>query len=199
MRWESHLADRDSIGLGLSSKEALIQYLRKIGPTMSKDVRRDKRFRPDGSGGTVFRSVATWEEAHEVVKELEETAAGQRALNNSTFAHGSGRDRPTKTKKADKIHAQDDVSGERLEKELKKVCFDMRDRGTCSRGKECKYVHDRAVTEEARKRVSRDKKTWLSTTDGKGPGKTMAKARAKGPKGKDRATAQESLAASSTQ
>ena len=178
---------------------------------MSKDVRRDKRFRPDGSGGTVFRSVATWEEAHEVVKELEETAVGQRALNNSTFAHGSGRDRPTKTKKADKIHAQDDVHGERLEKDLKKVCFDMRDRGTCSRGKECKYVHD-AVIEEAQETCRgtkslhsktrtkwRRRTTWLSTTDGKGPGKKMVRAKARGPKGKDRATAQESLAASSTQ
>ena len=31
VRWESHLADRDSIGLGLNAKEALIHYLRKIG------------------------------------------------------------------------------------------------------------------------------------------------------------------------
>ena len=34
----------------------------------------------------MFRAVATWEEAHEVVKEIEETNAGQKALNNSTFA-----------------------------------------------------------------------------------------------------------------
>eukprot|EP00435_Cladocopium_sp_Y103_P053296 s165_g17.t1 len=131
----------------------------KIGPTMSKEVRRDKRFRPDGVGGTKFRGVATWEEAHEVVKELEETAAGQRALNNSTFAHGSGRDKSTKTKGADKIHAQEDSSSNRIEQELKRVCFDMRDRGTCSRGKECKYSHDRAVVDEARRRQVRDKKS----------------------------------------
>ena len=156
---ESHLADRDSIGLGLNAKEALIHYLRKIGSAMSKEVRRDKRFRPDGVGGSKFRGVATWEEAHEVVKELEETAAGQRALNNSTCAHGSGGNKSTKTKGADKIHAQDDSSSNRMEQDLKRVCFDMRDRGTCSRGKECKYSHDRAVVDEARRRQSRDKKS----------------------------------------
>ena len=31
------------------------------------------------------RAVATWEEAHEVVKGIEETNAGQKALNNSTL------------------------------------------------------------------------------------------------------------------
>ena len=41
VRWESHLADRDSVGLGLNAKEALIQYFRKIGPALSRDVRRD--------------------------------------------------------------------------------------------------------------------------------------------------------------
>ena len=104
VRWESHLADRDSVGLGLNAKEALIQYFRKIGPALSRDVRRDRRFRPDGSGGNVFRAVATWEEAHEVVKEIEETNAGQKALNNSTFAVKQvGKDGK---KGADQIHAQ---------------------------------------------------------------------------------------------
>ena len=65
VRWESHLADRESVGLGLNPKEALIQYLRKIGPVLSRDVRHDRRFRPDGTGTgkTVFRAVSSWEEA----------------------------------------------------------------------------------------------------------------------------------------
>lgn len=51
---------------------------------------------------------------------------------------------------------------------VKQVCFEMRDRGTCSRGKECKYVHDRSVVEEARKRVLRDKKSARDGNEGKG-------------------------------
>ena len=97
VRWESHLADRDGIGLGLNKTEGLIQKKQKIGPNLSKDVRRDKRFRLDGKGGNAFRGVETWEEAHEVVKEIEETNAGQRALNNSTFTHGpENKDRLTR-------------------------------------------------------------------------------------------------------
>ena len=53
VRWESHLADRDRIGLGLNAKEALTHYLRKIGSAM-----RDKRFRPNGVGGASFEEWA---------------------------------------------------------------------------------------------------------------------------------------------
>ena len=158
VRWESHLADRDGIGLGLNKTEGLIQYLRKIGPNLSKDVRRDKRFRPDGKGGNAFRGVETWEEAHEVVKEIEETNAGQRALNNSTFTHGpENKDRPKKEKKPDKVLVQGAEAADAGK--LRQVCFDMRDRGTCARGKDCKYVHDKAVVDEARKKALRDKKS----------------------------------------
>ena len=172
VRWESHLADRDSVGLGLNAKEALIQYLRKIGPALSRDVRRDKRFRPDGSGRNVFRAVATWEEAHEVVKEIEETNAGQKALNNSTFAvkpGGHGK------KEGDQIHAQ---GSESL---AAKVCYEMRDKGSCSRGKDCKFSHDKSVVEEAKKKALKDKKQ-----QGKPPGETVAKYEGgkKGGKGK---------------
>ena len=125
-RWEEHLADRESVGLGFNAKEALIQYLRKIGPTLSKEVRRDKRFRPDGAGGTAFRAVATWEEAHEVVKEIEATNAGQRALNNSTFATGlpskagSGK---AKGGKEDRVMAQGSESlAAQGSKDLKMKC-----------------------------------------------------------------------------
>ena len=43
-----------------------------------------------------------------MVKEIEETNAGQRALNNSTFTHGpaENKDRPKKEKKPDKVLVQ---------------------------------------------------------------------------------------------
>ncbi|CAK8994559.1 Pro-Pol polyprotein, partial [Durusdinium trenchii] len=92
VRWESHLADRDSVGLGLNAKEALIQYFRKIGPALSRDVRRD-----------VFGQMGS-----------ESLAA--------------------------------------------KVCYEMRDKGTCSRGKDCKFSHDKAVVDEARRKWVKEKK-----------------------------------------
>eukprot|EP00435_Cladocopium_sp_Y103_P042487 s1035_g11.t1 len=115
------------------------------------------RWESDGKGGTIFRGVETWEEAHEVVKEIEETNAGQRALNNSTFVHGLEKEKPKKEKKPDKVLAQ---GSELIEpSKLKQVCFDTRDRGTCSKGKDCRYLHDKAVVEEARKKALRDKKS----------------------------------------
>ena len=32
-----------------------------------------------------------------------------------------------------------------------KTCFEMRDKGTCARGGECRFSHDRAIVAEARK------------------------------------------------
>ncbi|CAK9019854.1 unnamed protein product [Durusdinium trenchii] len=85
VRWESHLADRESVGLGLNPKEALIQYLRKIGPTGPGPGRRS--FAPSRRGK----------------KQIEETNAGQKALNNSTFVNRSGEE---KGSEKDQINAQ---------------------------------------------------------------------------------------------
>ena len=42
-----------------------------------------------------------------MVKEIEETNAGQRALKNSTFTHGpENKDRPKKDRKPDKVLVQ---------------------------------------------------------------------------------------------
>ena len=38
------------------------------------------------------------------------------------------------------------------------VCYEMRDKGSCSRGKDCKYLHGKATLEEARKQQLKDKK-----------------------------------------
>ena len=93
-----------------------------------------------------------------MVKEIEETNAGQRALNNSTFTHGpENKDQPKKEKKPDKVLVQSPEAADAGK--LRQVCFDMRDRGTCARGKDCKYVHDKAVVDEARKKALRDKKS----------------------------------------
>ncbi|CAK9020527.1 Uncharacterized protein SCF082_LOCUS14946 [Durusdinium trenchii] len=130
VRWESHLADRESVGLGLNPKEALIQYLRKIGPTGPGPGRRS--FAPSRRGK----------------KQIEETNAGQKALNNSTFANRSGEEKGSE---------KDQINAQGSESLAAKVCYDMRDKGACSRGKNCKYSHDRAVVEEARKKQGKGK------------------------------------------
>jgi len=79
-------------------------------------------------------------------------------LNNSTFTHGpENKDQPKKEKKPDKVLVQSPEAADAGK--LRQVCFDMRDRGTCARGKDCKYVHDKAVVDEARKKALRDKKS----------------------------------------
>ena len=51
--WEEHLNERAEVGLGCTAREYLLQYYRKIGPVLAKEVRKDKRFRPDGAGKEV--------------------------------------------------------------------------------------------------------------------------------------------------
>eukprot|EP00439_Symbiodinium_sp_Y106_P054591 s2522_g7.t1 len=86
--WEEKLGEREAVGLGMTARENLIQYLRKIGDQLSREVRKDKLYREGAAGAREFRGVATWEEAHEVVKEFEAMNAGQRALQNSSLSVG---------------------------------------------------------------------------------------------------------------
>ena len=87
--WEEKLGEREAVGLGMTARENLIQYLRKIGDQLSREVRQDKRYREGVAGAREFRGVAMWEEAHEVVKEFEAMNAGQRALQNSCETTGA--------------------------------------------------------------------------------------------------------------
>ena len=81
-------------------------------------------------------------------KQIEETNAGQKALNNSTFVNRSGEEKGSE---------KDQINAQGSESLAAKVCYDMRDKGACSRGKNCKYSHDRAVVEEARKKQGKGK------------------------------------------
>ena len=75
--WEERLSEREAVGLGMTARETMLQYLKKVGPELSGEIRRDKRYMSDGAGGTAFRTCATWEEAHEVLKEYESLKALQ--------------------------------------------------------------------------------------------------------------------------
>ena len=74
------------VGLPVSNAEKFIAYIQKVGSYYSERVRLDRRSRPDGAGGTTVRIPETWEECHEVLCELENVKAGERAFNASRAA-----------------------------------------------------------------------------------------------------------------
>ena len=61
-----------------------MHYLRKIGPTARAEVSRDKRWYTYTDGRPAqFRPPETWKEAHAVLNESEQLAAGARSLVGS--------------------------------------------------------------------------------------------------------------------
>ena len=160
--WEEKLGEREAVGLGMTARENLIQYLRKIGDQLSREVRKDKRYREGATGAREFRGVATWEQAHEVVKEYEAMNAGQRALQNSSLSVGGPQDAASpgdsadkrKKKKKKKKGDGDADSSMPLDANAKKkkVCFLMRDHGSCKHGDRCEYSHEKSLVEAERKK-----------------------------------------------
>ena len=69
-------------------QERLIDYYKKIDQNIAKDIRRGQRPRPNGSGELTDRVPETWEEAHEVHKEIE-------ALNRDAVASATGAAQPS--------------------------------------------------------------------------------------------------------
>ena len=49
--WEERLGEREQVGLGMTARENLIQYLRKIGDHLSREARKDKRYRESRGPG----------------------------------------------------------------------------------------------------------------------------------------------------
>ena len=85
--WERVLQDLNDIGLGKSELEKFLAYIEKVGSMLGETIRLDRRPRPDGAGGETTRDPRTWEEAHEVLIELESVRAGARA---QTAARAAG-------------------------------------------------------------------------------------------------------------
>ena len=54
--WEEKLGETEAVGLDMTARENLIQYLRKIGDQLSPEVRKDKRYREGATGVRVPRS-----------------------------------------------------------------------------------------------------------------------------------------------
>ena len=78
-KWVRLIADLTECGRCKTGLELLLAYVEKMGPNLGEEVRKDRRPRPDGAGGTTTRAPRAWEEAHEVVVELEGIRAGTKS------------------------------------------------------------------------------------------------------------------------
>ncbi len=151
--WEQVHADLEEVGLGKPPLEKFLAYIVKVGAPINETIRMDRRPRKDGSGGYTTRLPETWEECHEVLCEIEGVKAGSRAFqtaaraagqspqgtgggdgsynNQGTFGPGGGK---PKGKGKGKYDAKGGGKGDGGKgKGPKPVCFEMRDKGTCSR------------------------------------------------------------------
>ena len=87
------MAELESVGLGKTPRELFLSYLRKVSPTLQKEIRGDKRL---WGSEAVLSGPQTWEEAHKVVLEFEQREATNRATASAVYTlHGEGEDRPS--------------------------------------------------------------------------------------------------------
>ena len=127
-------------------------------------------------------------EAHEVVKEFEAMNASQRALQNSSLSVGGPQvatspagSNADKKKKKKKKNGESQVDSAlpldaKEKKKKKKVCFLMRDHGSCKHGDRCEYSHEKGLVEAERKKKEADKakggdSSAAASSSGKGKGK----------------------------
>ena len=108
----------------------------------SEHIRLDRRPRPNGADGLSSRLAESWEEAHEVLVELEGVQAGSRALAASRAAG--------KSEVGALVARSKKGAG-------KGVCHNMRDKGSCSFGDECRFSHDPADIAEAKAKIAKEK------------------------------------------
>ena len=144
--WEAIHAELEEVGLGKAPLEKFVSYLIKMGGTMAETIRMDRRPRPDGAGGTTTRVAQTWEEAHEVLVEIEGVKAGSKAITSAraaalgtvpalTVLGVAGQD-GNKGKKGSGKGGSGGGKGPG-------ICYELRDTGKCTRTN-CKYSHDLA-------------------------------------------------------
>ena len=82
--WDKALMKLEASGIMRSSNDILLAYYEKIGKQKAIEIRKDRREREDGTGARTVRVPRSWEEAHEVLVEMESIEAGTRSI------HGQG-------------------------------------------------------------------------------------------------------------
>jgi hypothetical protein len=149
-QWEAKHRELERVGLGLQAKQKYTQYLLKIGKEYAESVRMDRRLRKDRAGGETTRTPETWEEAHQVVLELEGIRAGNRAINqvrNSGGVGGASSEQYAGGTYGDDPNKKGKDKGKGKGKETAKggadsnVCFNWQRDGSCKYGNKCRYSH----------------------------------------------------------
>ena len=79
--FESVTSEMDMCGVGLSERQLLLGYLRKVGSDYRREILKDRRLYAFPTGGPEeMRNPQTWREAHRVLLEIESVSAGTKAL-----------------------------------------------------------------------------------------------------------------------
>ena len=195
--WDKCLADLDDVGLSRNSRELFLGYLRKVGKAQAVQIRKDQRPWPDGEGGVTSRRCCTWEEAHKVCIELEALNTDNKAVQN-VFATDTTQTQSKKAQKRDaKKLAKAEKRAAKLESQLAAAtgsqqpppqrrggCWEFMEKGTCSRGRDCRFSHEKAdIDEERRKQKGKGKGGDVNAFTPKG-GKPKGRGRGRGKKGK---------------
>ena len=91
--WETALLHLTEVGMKKDQTDLFTAYIAKLGPELARIAMRDKRLRPSPDGQMTYRTVETWEEAHEVVKEYENALLSEKAMisqsHNYNLTQGS--------------------------------------------------------------------------------------------------------------
>ena len=177
--FEHSVAELESVGLGKTPRELFLSYLRKVGPSLQKEIRSDKRLW--GSESTL-RSPQTWEEAHRVVLEYEQREATNRATANAVYSI-QDTDKPTpKPKPAPKNGTKKKfepvMAVGAADPRKEKLCWDFRDHGTCRKGKDCPFSHDKDLRKRELERKGGGKGNGQESYPAKGGGKKGGKSKA---------------------
>ena len=170
--FEASIAELESVGLGKTPRELYSSYMRKMPAALQKEIRSDKRLRPTDvampGGSATLCGPETWEGAHEVLLEYEHWEATHRASANSVFTYDQDPPNPAAAeapKELDKLKAEAkklakasaNAAAKAAEHQVtlafqdkggdknKKICFHFRDHGSCPKGKDCPYSHDKEL------------------------------------------------------
>ncbi len=181
-QFESLTSEMDICGVGLSERQLLLGYLRKVGADHRREILKDRRLYPSPTGGPeAMRAAATWREAHRILLEFDAIGAGTKAL---VAAVGGlpAQTRTGKRKTGKGADADNAPPVNAVDSPL--ICFRAQDSGTCDRPS-CTFSHDEGLLKAARKeKADRDSgyqpKDKGSKGAGKGKGKDKDKGKGKG-------------------
>ena len=179
--FERSIAELEEIGLGKTPRELFLSYLRKVGPVLQKEIRKDKRIWPKE---TELRAPRSWEEAHKVVLEYEQRESTNRAQVSSVYV-AEETPRPRRQPKGGEDSVLNTDTGKGAGRKSK-ICFHFRDHGNCPKGDKCEYSHDKELRKKAlaELRARGDSVGATSDRGGKG-GKGRGRGKGNG-KGRDR-------------